>query len=127
MSKEELYKRLKDDGAKLRAINFYKLETLKQMCEERFGVEEADPDVIVEEDETEFIAGYAMPSAEPEPEQEAEQEIISDDEPPVEIRTLFFTGGGWCNETQSSYAPGYYRPKTVSEYLALRKFAAQEF
>ena len=116
-TKEELYNELKQDGAKLRAINFYKRETLQELYDERFGV----PEPADVEDEPE-------PEGESIPEEETPRErTYSREEPlPEEIHTLYFTGGGWCEETQSSYAPGFYRPATYEEYLALRRFAAKE-
>lgn len=116
MTKEELYNELKQDGAKLRPIKFYKLETLQSLYDERFGVpapaEEEETETLPE-DEASYIPDYRATAPEPEPEV-------------VEIHTLYFTNGGWCNETGTSYQPGYYRPNTVAEYLALRKFAKEE-
>lgn len=123
MTKEELYNELKQDGAKLRAINFYKRETLQELYDERFGV--LEPAEVEDEPEPE---GESIPEEEtPRERTYSREEPLPEPEPtPVEIHTLYFTGGGWCNETQSSYAPGYYRPATVEEYLALRRFAAKE-
>jgi len=131
MNKEELYAALKEDGAKLRAINFYKRDTLKDLYIERFGV---DPDAPVPQPDA--LEQQDMDSAEQEdtlPEDEAPVERTYSREEPleptpveIEIHTLYFTGGGWCEETGTSYQPGYYRPKTAFEYLALRRFAAEE-
>lgn len=141
MKKEDYYNALKQDGAKLRAINFYKLETLKEMYEERFGepAPQGEPSYDSAREHDEFppldsLEKHDADSAASEedvlPEDEAyphRQEEQPEPEPtPVEIHTLFFIGGGWCEETGTSYQAGYYRPKTVGEYLALRKFAAQE-
>lgn len=40
--------------------------------------------------------------------------------------TLLFAHGGWCDELNDSYMPGYYQPKNWEEYNALKKHAAQE-
>lgn len=148
MKKEEIYNALKEDGAKLRPIRFYKIEALRELYVERFGepapqgepsydsarehdefppldsLEKHDADSATGEEEEDVLPedemnhpGYRDYAPEPAPEPA---------EPEVEIHTLYFTGGGWCNETGTSYAPGYYRPKTAFEYLALRRFAAKE-
>ena len=36
---------------------------------------------------------------------------------------LTFKEGGWCNALGRAYAPGYYRPNSREEYMALAPFA----
>lgn len=100
MEKITIYEALKTDGAKLKPSNFYSQEQLKDMYVERFG----------EEPQTK------------EPESEIQQEQLKE----IEIRTLFFSNGGWCKELERSFSQGYYRPASVNEYKILKKYASRE-
>ena len=96
IDKKELYELLRADGAKLKAINFYTVEQLRDAYFDRFGVEYT----ISGNNETSETAD-------------------------TEIRTLVFDRGGWCNELKTSYAMGIYRPATAEEYAVLKKYASK--
>lgn len=54
--------------------------------------------------------------------------IVMDEGPAREavVPALRFGGGGWCPELGRSYERGVYRPKSMAEYEALRKYAEEE-
>ncbi len=41
----------------------------------------------------------------------------------MQIPTLHFHDGGWCDALKRSYQPGTYQPKTAEEFRALVPFA----
>lgn len=102
IDKKELYELLRADGAKLKAINFYTVEQLRDAYFDRFGVEYA----VTGNNNTDENAN-------------ADENIDS------EIRTLVFDRGGWCDELKTSYAMGIYRPATAEEYAVLKKYASK--
>lgn len=103
LTKQELYDALKDDGARLqRAVNFITREELVEMYKERFGI---DPDANSGETQNE------------------EQEETTYD---VAIPLLRFDESGWCSALDRAYSRGLYRPKDADEYIALKKYAAEE-
>ena len=95
-NKKKLYEMLRADGAKLKAMNFYTIEQLRDIYFDRFGVEYT----VSGSNETSETAD-------------------------TEIRTLVFDRGGWCNELKTSYAMGIYRPATVEEYAILKQYAVE--
>jgi hypothetical protein len=106
MEKIEIYDVLKEDGARLKPANFYTQEQLEELYVERFN---ANPDG--DENST------------PEDPQATQEQL---EELDGTIHTLFFENGGWCEELQKSFAPGYYRPATTDEYIALKKYSLRE-
>lgn len=100
MDKNEIYEALKNDGAKLKAVNFYTVEQLQDIYQDRFE------HIPTENNDSPAIDNPADPIYE-------------------EIRTLVFDRGGWCNELNTSYAPGIYRPATVEEFQVLKKYAKE--
>lgn len=100
MTKHEIYEALKADGAKLqKAERFMSLADLKEMYEERFGI------------------GCRTES----------QEVIvpAKTTGDTEVHLLRFDESGWCQALLRSYSRGLYRPKNISEYEALKPFAAE--
>ena len=57
---------------------------------------------------------------------EPEIKRASTEQKPCEVRTLYFAAGGWCAELERSFAQGYYRPASVDEYQALKKYSTKE-
>lgn len=107
LTKQDLYDTLKDDGARLqRAVNFMNREELVEMYKERFGI---DPDANSDEQNTD--------------QQNDEQEETTLD---VAIPLLRFDESGWCSALDRAYSRGLYRPKDAGEYIALKKYAAEE-
>lgn len=105
MDKAKIYDTLREDGARLKAINFYTDEQLKDLYIERFGNE---PDATGQETKQ-------------------NDENIDNNEPDaVEIHTLFFDCGFWCDDLNQSFAPGYYRPVSIDEYVVLKKYSVRE-
>lgn len=139
MDKNELYDALKNDGAKLKLINFYTQEQLQEIYDERFGDFDNDLDGAVN---TEDVEEY---HEEPNTEKLNDEDYFHQDDPPtspddndldgdfndleqpaeVEIRTLMFDRGGWCDKLGKSYAPGIYRPATVEEFVILKEYAKE--
>lgn len=109
MEKRELYDLLIEDGAKLRPMNFYTIEALKETYFERFGKHPDDDADNNNDDEQQFIPD--------------DEKINNGDD---EIKTLLFDRGGWCKELKKSYAMGIYRPKDYEEYSILKKYAKAE-
>ena len=113
MTKQDLYNALKEDGAKLKAINFIKKEELEQIYEERFGKKPDEPQYECEEVPNSHLLHE------------------NDDEPQepksAEVHALKFAESGWCNELGKSYFRGVYRPLNFEEYAILRKYASGEF
>ena len=105
MNKQNIYDMLKADGAKLKAVNFYSLEQLTATYTERFGKSPGQPDP---------------------PEKSAPSVVQPGGSPTAKIHTLVFDRSGWCEELNTSYFSGVYRPATTKEYLVLRRFAARE-
>lgn len=98
MEKIEIYDVLKEDGARLKPVNFYTQEQLEELYVERFNANPADNQG--DQEQLEELSGT--------------------------IHTLFFENGGWCAELQKSFAPGYFRPATMEEYNALKKYSTRE-
>ena len=44
----------------------------------------------------------------------------------VAIPLLRFDESGWCSALNRAYSRGLYRPKDADEYIALKKYAAEE-
>ena len=133
MDKNEIYEALKNDGAKLKAINFYTVEQLQEIYRDRF---EPAPDDNATNSENRATADYAdfhheEPNADKLNDGEDEYSHVSetkeenDESEIIEIRTLVFDRGGWCNELNTSYVPGIYRPSTVKEFQILKKYAKE--
>ena len=121
MDKNTLYEVLRADGAKLKAINFYTQEQLRDLYVERFG---SEPDSFDEE-----INTYKLNESDEQSGAQQDSDNATPDEQessPEEIRTVFFDCGFWCDELDRSFAPGYYRPSSVEEYLVLKKYAVRE-
>jgi hypothetical protein len=110
LTKQELYDILKDDGAKLnRAVNFISREELVEIYKERFGV---DPDANSNEAQNH--------------EQNTAQQNNNPEEPQKVVSLLKFDESGWCTALNKAYSRGLYRPASYEEYLALKKYAAEE-
>lgn len=110
IDKKELYELLRADGAKLKAINFYTVEQLRDAYFDRFGVE------------------YIVTGNNEDADENSNTDIDdtgNNEDADVEIRTLVFDRGGWCNELKNSYAMGIYRPATAEEYAVLKKYASK--
>lgn len=149
MDKNELYNTLKDDGAKLKAINFYTPEQLQEIYNERFGDFNGNPDSATStSDSTESTSGsteeyHEEPNTEKlndcdeyhhndtptMPESSYLDGVIDNSyqahEDEVQIHTLLFDRGGWCEALGKSYAPGIYRPATFEEFEVLKKYAKE--
>lgn len=143
MDKNELYNTLKDDGAKLKAINFYTPEQLQEIYDERFGDFNGNLDSATstsdsteeyhEEPNTEKLndSDELHSNEEPtKPEYSFHDEVLkhnfaAPNDESVEIRTLVFDRGGWCEALGKSYAPGIYRPATIEEFEVLKKYAKE--
>lgn len=116
LTKQEIYDALKNDGAKLqRAVNFTNRDELVELYKERFGV---DPDFPDEQPNTEKLSdGDEMQHDFPD-EQSDETDLV--------IPLLKFDESGWCTALDRAYSRGLYRPASREEYIALRKYAAEE-
>lgn len=144
MDKNELYNTLKDDGAKLKAINFYTPEQLQEIYDERFGDFDNDLDGATntedveeyhEEPNTEKLNDcdeYHHNDAPTMPESSYLDGAIDNSyqtheghEEEVQIHTLLFDRGGWCDALGKSYAPGIYRPATIEEFEVLKNYAKE--
>ena len=102
MTKHEIYETLKADGAKLqKAERFMSLADLKEMYEERFGI------------------GCRIEA------QEITVPANTSGDGDKKVRLLRFDESGWCPALCRSYSRGLYRPKNLSEYEALKPFAAE--
>ena len=113
MDKTTIYEVLKADGAKLNPANFYTPEQLRDLYIERFN---SEPENFDEEINTAKLN-----------ESDGQAEYNSNSELGLkEIRTVFFDCGFWCKELEKSFAPGYYRPSSFSEYLVLKKYSVRE-
>ncbi len=110
INKKELYELLRADGAKLKAINFYTIEQLCDVYFDRFG---------------EIYAPKTDEGKSDNAEKSDDENIHADNAAVDEIRTLVFERGGWCNELQTSYAMGIYRPATAEEYAILKQYASK--
>ena len=110
MTKNELYDALKADGAKMnKGVRFYNVEELRKMYVDRFGVNPDEPEEVPN--------SHLLSDGD-----EIQSAPVPADE---KIRTLKFAESGWCNELGRSYFCGLYRPKTLAEYRALKKYAAE--
>lgn len=112
LTKQELYDTLKDDGARLqRAVNFMNREELVEMYKERFGI---DPDANSDETQND--------------EQNTDQQNDEQEETPIDVAIplLRFDESGWCSALDRAYSRGLYRPKNADEYIALKRYAAEE-
>ena len=59
-------------------------------------------------------------------ESDTEYSSENDFKPDVEnIPYLIFNNSGWCEELKFSYFRGPYKPKSIKEYEALKKFSAK--
>jgi hypothetical protein len=143
MDKNELYNTLKDDGAKLKAINFYTPEQLQEIYDERFGDFKGNLDDATgssgeaeehhEEPNTEKLNDCDELHSNEEPTKPEysfydavlKHNFAAPNDEPVEIRTLMFDRGGWCEALGKSYAPGIYRPATVEEFVILKEYAKE--
>ena len=110
LTKQEIYDALKNDGAKLqRAANFTNRDELVELYKERFGV---DPDFPDEQPNSERLSDGD--------EMKDESDLI------VSLPLLKFDESGWCTALNRAYSKGLYRPVSREEYLALKKYAAEE-
>lgn len=142
MDKNELYNTLKDDGAKLKAINFYTPEQLQEIYDERFGDFKGNLDDATgasgeaeeyhEEPNTEKLNDcdeYHHNDTPTMPESSYLDGAIDNSyqthEEEVQIHTLLFDRGGWCEALGKSYAPGIYRPATIEEFEVLKNYAKE--
>ena len=134
MDKNEIYEALKNDGAKLKAINFYTIEQLQEIYNDRFepatnSNSENDEDRATEDHSDhhhEEPNGDKLNDGEGEYNYDRATEEKQDaEDAEIEIRTLVFDRGGWSNELKSSYAPGIYRPASVEEFLILKEYAKE--
>lgn len=141
MDKNELYNTLKDDGAKLKAINFYTPEQLQEIYDERFGDFNGNLDSATntsdsteeyhEEPNTEKLNDcdeYHHNDTPTMPESSYLDGAIDNSyqaEEEVQIHTLLFDRGGWCEALGKSYAPGIYRPATIEEFVILKDYARE--
>lgn len=105
MTKDEIYKALIDDGAKItKSVRFISKSDLVEMYTERFG--------RTPEEGASAAEGHPNPASEEGPE--------------IEIKPLRFLDSGWCSALNRGYSRGLYRPKSREEYLALKPYACEE-
>lgn len=105
MTKDEIYKALIDDGAKIaKSVRFISKNALVEMYTERFG--------RTPEEGASAAEGHPNPASEEGPE--------------IEIKQLRFLDSGWCSALNRGYSRGLYRPKSREEYLALKPYACEE-
>lgn len=110
LTKQELYDILKDDGARLnRAVNFISREELVEIYKERFGT---DPDANNNDTRND--------------EQNVDHQNDEQETPKKVVALLKFDESGWCTALNKAYSRGLYRPASYEEYLALKKYAAEE-
>lgn len=124
MTRKEMYEALAGEGVTLKSLNSYSLEALQNMYREHFGEPWTAPvgsEPQGEPEGTEPSLRQDEPAVTPD-----ENEGSETQEESVEPRTLEFNHSGWCDELGTSYFQGYYSPKTVQEYLILRKYAERE-
>lgn len=113
MTKDEIYKSLIDDGAKIaKSVRFISKNDLIEMYTERFGHAPNGNESVLESDSN------------PAPEEKSEIVVTAESE--HEIKQLRFLDSGWCSALNRGYSRGFYRPKSRAEYLALKPYACEE-
>ena len=118
MTKDEIYKALIDDGAKItKSVRFISKNDLVEMYTERFGRTPEEDASAAEE--------HPNPASEEGPEEE-HPNPASEEGPEIEIKQLRFLDSGWCSVLNRGYSRGLYRPKSREEYLALKPYACEE-
>lgn len=118
MTKDEIYKSLIDDGAKIaKSVRFISKNDLIEMYTERFGHTPNGNEPVSE--------GGSNPAHEEKSEIDVTVQTKSA-ESEHEIKQLRFLDSGWCSALNRGYSRGLYRPKSREEYLALKPYACEE-
>ena len=127
LTKQEIYDALKDDGARLqRAVNFMNRDELVVLYKERFGIDpDVDPDIENLAEQTSSEHMEEQPNSDKL--SKGDEDISCENEKTEKtIPLLKFDESGWCSALDRAYSRGLYRPKNADEYIALKKYAAEE-
>ena len=106
MTKNRIYTILTSEGVDLPPMT----KLSKTELEAKYA--ELHPEYVVQKPDA--LEMHDAESAQAEPEQEMEPEIIP---------ALNFPSAGWCEQLGRSYYVGWYQPTSWNEYNALKQFA----